>query len=207
MTIPIGAVVDGTEVRDAVKDILIAWLPWYLAERCAAHGLARDALKPPVSWQVLPDLEAAKPDQFPAGIVMSPGLAGPPRQDDDGKVSASWLVNVLFLVRGQNYDEVARNVGIYAGAVRAAVAQHPSLDGFASGTTWRNESYDLLDGRVGRTLGGATVEFAVDVADVLDVFRGPLSDPPADPTVPPVDDPDAASVTVIESALPHPALE
>lgn len=206
MTAPIGDLVSATHVRAAIEDTLQGWLAYYLAEACRAHGLAPDHVGPPKSWQVIPDLQSATPDQYPALLVTSSGLAGPPTRDGDGKLHATWNAAVHALIRGQSYRDVADTVGIYTAAIRAVCVQHPTLGGLASTTDWRGETYDLLDARAARTLGGGRVDLQVKVGDVLDT-AGPVGPPPASPLDPPDPDGVVASVHVDEQPLVHPAFE
>lgn len=207
MTVPVGPVVSATHLRNAVLDTLKGWLSYYLSEAERAHGIPPGTIRRPRTWQVLPDIDANVADQYPALFVTSPGLAGAPTMDGEGNVRASWAVGAHVIIRGQDFQSVADEVGIYTAAMRTLLIQQASLDGLASTATWSGESYDLLDPRAGRTLGGGTVDLEYVLADIAKVAVGPLGDPPADPLAPPTDAPTAVGGVVLEEPLPHPAYE
>lgn len=206
MTLPVGDLVSKAHVTAVITRVLQRWLPYYLAEACRAHALAPDALPAPRQWQQLPDLSAANVDQYPAVIVTSPGLAGRPTTDGDGNVRATWRIQIVGILRGQSFDEVETNVGIYTAALRTCALQQGSFDDLDATTTWAGELYDVLDSRAARTLGAGQVDLEVTVGDVLDVIGGPLGAPPVDPLEAPVDDPTVVTATVAEEPL-HPVYE
>jgi hypothetical protein len=175
-------------LRAGTKTHLQTWLPSTLAAACRLEGLAADALPQPKTWKILATRDAMVADQLPALFVTSPGAAPRTEQDSDGDVSATWRMQVFILVRAQDFETVARDVAIYALAVRLAAVQHPTLGGVAIGTEWAGETYDVIDATAGRTLGGGRVDLDVTVEDAHNVLAGPLV-PPDDPYAVPPDDP------------------
>jgi hypothetical protein len=175
----IGPLIGADEVCGAVETALVRWLPSVLAEVNAAHGLA---LAMPVTYD-MPDPAALRNGtaDVPTVVVSSPGLIGPPVRDEEGLYRASWRIIVSAFARGVDYRDTARNVRGYALAVRTALLQHPSLDGFAAELTWDGEEYAAVDSSAARTLGGAFVTFTVTVGDVTDATAGPNT--PPDPLV------------------------
>jgi hypothetical protein len=177
-------------IRRGLKDHFHAWLPSTLAQACRLHGLAPDALPQPTTWKVVPTIDAMAADQLPALFVTSPGAAPAAEQDGDGDVSATWRMQTFVIVRGQTFEDVARDVAIYTLAVRLAAVQHPTLSGIARDAVWAGETYDVLDPTAGRTLGGGRVDLDVTVDVAHNVLAGPAVPPddpyalpPADPTV------------------------
>lgn len=114
---------------------------------------------------------------LPLVVVVSPGTADEPTKLG-GKYRASWDVAVVILVSAR--EEVRRVASYYAAALRAALVQHPSLGGQASGCDWVGERYDVLDSTDERTLAAVRMLFEVGQDDVLDPRGGPR-----DPSEPP----------------------
>ena len=206
MTVPVGPIVSKAHVTAAVTATLQQWYGYYLAEACRAHGLAPDALAGPVSWQKLPDVRAANPDQYPAVIVTSPGLAGRPTMDGEGNVRMTWRVQAIVMVRGQSFDQVERDVGIHTSALRVCTVQQGVFGDLDATTTLAGELYDVIDPRSARTLGAGQVDLEVTVSDVMGVQVGPSGAPPLDPTEEPVAEATALTRTVLEEPI-HPAFE
>lgn len=206
MTLPAGPIISKAHVTAAVTATLQDWYGYYLAEACRAHGLAPDALPGPVSWQKLPDVRAANPDQYPAVIVTSPGLAGRPTMDGEGNVRMTWRVQAIVMVRGQSFDEVERDVGIHTSALRVCAVQQGVFGDLDATTTLSGELYDVIDPRSARTLGAGQVDLEVTVSDVMRAQVGPTGDAPADPHEEPAAASTAVTGTVLEEPL-HPAFE
>lgn len=187
-------------VREGLKTHLQAWLPSTLATACRLHGLEPDALPLPKTWKVLATRDAMVADQLPALFVTSPGAAPDAEQDGDGDVGATWRLQTFIIVREQDFETVARDVAIYALAVRLAAVQHPTLGGIAIGVDWAGETYDVIDPTAGRTLGGGRVDLDVQVETAHNVLDGPAI-PPADPYAVPPDDPTVATADVVDDHL------
>jgi len=198
---PFGAIKTGTDVRDAFRSTLIAWMPTYLAEVARQAGLVpltpgQPALAPVRSWKVVTDFNSIPDDAMPAAMVSSTGTVGRPERRAGGITRATWALDCSIVVNGIGWDDTAARVGWYIGAARAAVAQHGSLGDFAQDTMWVSENYGRIPSAESRTLGAGVVTFTVAVESVMTIGTGPAApDPPlavpGAPDVPPtLGDPD-----------------
>lgn len=180
-----GRIVTGVDVRNAGLDIVKTWADTYLAE--IGRETARGAAALPRFRSVFGanDLDRWEEDQLPAAVVVAPGLLGEPMQRGK-RWAARWAMGIGVVVSGPTRSDTMDLVALYCGAVRAAVLQHPSLDGFAAGTYWIGERYDEMPTRDERTIGAGRVLFAVDVEGVVDSVGGPMA-VPADPIADPGD--------------------
>lgn len=176
-----GSIVVGSQVEAAVLATLRLWMPHYLAE--IARQLAMPQAPPnPRSYRVWSDQTRWPEDQTPAVIVVSPGLASSDpltRRASAGAYTATWVVSAGCVVSASDQTHTRRLSGIYAAALRAALVQHPSLDGVALATVWTGESY-VHEAASGRTTALGIADFEVQIADVVDPQAGPLT-PPATP--------------------------
>jgi hypothetical protein len=171
----IGPLIGAADVCAAVQTTLGTWLPSVILEEAAYTGL--DALPTVATFEQLPDESASTTAQFPAVIVSSPGLQGSPERHGDGSYTAEWQIVVSFILRSNSYTTTANLTRRYAVLVRTALAQHPTLGGFAESTTWTDEDYARLASNVARTLAMGHVTFTVRVADVLNDQDGPTTPP------------------------------
>lgn len=180
-----GPIVTGKDVRFAMRSHLKMWLPTYLAEIARGDGRLGSALPLPRSWVSALDLPDGKfiEDQMPSCVIVAPGMIEEPMKQG-GLYICRWGVSVGLVVGGQNRENTFDLSELYASAVRAAVLQHGSLGGFATGTDWIGERYDDIPNNMARTLAAGTVQFSVEVQGALMPGEGPDS-----PLVNPVPDP------------------
>ncbi|MDQ2727983.1 MAG: hypothetical protein M3Y91_09015 [Actinomycetota bacterium] len=182
-----GAIKGATDVRNAMLAVLKAQTPIYLDEVARQAALpvitpGQPALAHIRSWEVVTDFDLIPNDAMPSGMVSSSGIVGKPTREGTGLTRAIWSVDVSVVINGNSWQDTADRVGWYTAAVRAAVAQHRSLGGFAQDTTWVGESYGRIPTRESRTLGAGVVMFTVAVESVVNYNAGPLvAGPPATP--------------------------
>lgn len=180
-----GPIITGKNVRLAMRDHLKLWMYTYLAEVGRGDGRAGQDLPRPRSWVSSLDLQDGKfsEDQMPSCVIVAPGMVEEPRKQG-GLYICRWAVAVGFVVSGQDRENTFDLSELYAAAGRAAVLQHPSLGGFASGTDWIGERYDDIPNEMQRTLASGTVQFVVEIQGALMPGEGPdspLVDPATDP--------------------------
>lgn len=180
-----GPIVTGKQVRTAMRTHLQNWMYTYLAEVGREDGRPGEALPRPRSWVSALDLVDGKftEDQMPACVIVAPGMLEEPMKKG-GLYICTWAVSVGFVVSGQDRENTFDLSELYAAAGRAAVLQHSSLGGFATGTDWIGERYDDIPNEMQRTLAAGTVQFAVEVQGALMPGEGPdapLVDPATDP--------------------------
>lgn len=183
-----GRIITRGDVRDAVMDHLKNWSKAYIGEVATQREKARCDLPDFRSWRFsTEDGEKWPEDQLPACVVVCPGLADTPIRQGDGIHDGEWSVGVGVIVSARDQDSTDELVGIYTAAVRAALVQHPSLGGFASGVEWIDEdTIPNLGFDDSRTIAGGRVVLKVRVDSVVDSFGGPKA-PPDDPCVDPGD--------------------
>lgn len=182
MTAP--RIITGDDVRDAVQATLTTHLPPVLE----ALGPLRGDLGPlpmPRSHEA-PTVDAARLDaaQLPILVVAVPGFAGPPERDHEGVYTAPFDCLIDFLIRSEEgtYEATARDVRIYAAAIRTVLIEQSSLDGFAWAVQLVDESYDDGEARAARTLAQGEVTCVVTVTDINRIGTT-FTDPTASPSV------------------------
>jgi hypothetical protein len=173
-----GPLVHGGVVENAVKDALVDWLPTYLREVERQHDRAQGSLPSPRSYQLVS--EADDPtrwpeDQIPAIVIMCPGFAEEPYHEGTGFYRARYGVSVAAMVSANTQGATRQLARLYGTALAAALLQHPSLDGFASGLRWVDESYDDIPSETSRSLACVIEGFTVDVDRVISTNAGPVA--------------------------------
>jgi hypothetical protein len=181
----IGAIVTGRDVELAALTFLKRWAGTYLAECERQRAMTPGALPRIRSWTTAPDFETWPEDQLPCVLLVSPGLADAPLPDGAGVYRAKFTLGVAVIVSTARMDETARLAKLYVAAMRAAILQHQSLEGFASGIEWLDENYDDLPSIDDRSLGAGQAIFAVQVDGFARRWNGPKT--PQDPPDPDTD--------------------
>jgi hypothetical protein len=139
-------------------------------------------------------------DQFPTILVMSTGLAAPPKAEGSGRVRATWACGIAAITEGGGENpgaDAKQTAGAYFAAVRALMLQHPGLGGFARGVTWTDERYDQVPSDAERSIATAYGMFSIEVAQALDRHAGittPLDDPYVEPDPWPTIETESATV-------------
>lgn len=185
MTDIFGDIIIATQLEEAVVATLEAWFPVYIREIELQLGIPTDALPLPRSFITTDKIERSNTDQLPAVVVVSPGLSGHnrPQQEGDGSFRVPWGISIGVFVSGKDRTSTKNLIRQYVGICRAIMLQKQSLGGFADGTTWLDESYDDNFAFVDQeTIGAGSVIFEVWVAGVVTRFGGPavvFGPPPA----------------------------
>jgi hypothetical protein len=176
-----GPFVSASDVELALLEHVQLWLADYLAEVDRRYDDDVGTLPYPRGWVISADVEKMPEDQTPAIVVASPGLLEPPRSDGAGYYTARWsmTVAVALSARGSLALRLARR---YALALRALLVQQQTLDDelVVRRIDWLDERYDVLESIDDRTMSVATIELAVEIADVIARDQGPTT-----PTVTP----------------------
>jgi hypothetical protein len=176
-----GQIVTGWDVEQWVLDLLERWTSTYMSEVERQHGMVAGTLARPRSFVRTISFDKLPEDQLPAVMVISTGLAGPPKTSGE-TIRASWAVGIGVVCSARTQDEAKRNASFLTAALRDLFKQRPSLDGHALGTDWAIEAYDDLTFDDTRSLAGGRLVFAIEVGDVVSVNAGPATpDVPLDP--------------------------
>jgi hypothetical protein len=194
----IGAVVTGRDVELAALALLQRWAGTYLAEMERQSGRVPGSLPRPRAWATAADFETWPEDQVPRVLLVSPGLLEPPKAAGQGTYRVTWSLGLGVVVSAATMDETMVLAKLYTAALRAALVQHPSLEGFAAGVDWLDENYDDLPSIDTRSLGAGQAIFGIHVDDVSRRWNGPVtpSDPPTPDTAPLPTDPDVSTVLI-----------
>jgi hypothetical protein len=175
-----GLIITADDVASAVVDHLRTWTSAYIGEISAQSGRPRcgeGALPPFRSIDVASSFSKFPEDQVPACVVVCPGLSDTPIRGGDGAYLAEWSVGLGVVVSARDRDSTDELVRRYSAAVRAAMLQHPSLNGFAQGCRWIDEDYDELGYDDSRSIAAGIVSLGVEVPEVLNVYGGPKEPP------------------------------
>lgn len=183
MTTYFGDIKDPGVIEDAVEGTLKTWLPTYQREVERQRLLDLDTLESVASWSRKSYFENITGDEFlPWVSIVSPGLADRPRKEGgQGRHRATWRVDVGVIV-GEPYDP-RKLAGYWAAAIRVCLLQKKALD-LEAHVDWVGERYDDLSALMERSLGGARIQFEVQVYGVASVKSGP-PEPDDDPGGPP----------------------
>lgn len=200
----IGEIITGRDVEMATLVFLRRWSGTYLAECERQKGYAPGALPRIRTYTTASDFEKWPEDQLPCVVLVSPGLAEEPLADGAGVYRCKFSVGVAVVVSAATMDETAALAKLYVAALRTAILQHQSLEGFATGIEWLDENYDDLPSIDTRSLGAGQLIFAVEVAGMARRWNGPKTpnEPPPVDTDPLPEDPYAQRVVV--STVPVP---
>jgi len=187
----VGPIVSGRDVELAALALLRRWSGTYLAEAERQRGYAPGQLPRIRGWATSSDFEKWPEDQLPCVLLVSPGLAEAPRPDGAGFYRASFSLGFAVIVSTATMEETAIKAKLYCAAHRACLLQHSSLEGFAAGVTWVDETYDDLDSIDTRSLGAGQAIFSVEVHGFAARWNGPTtpSEPPDPDTDPLPTDP------------------
>jgi hypothetical protein len=181
-----GRIVTGNDVEQAVLALLKRWSGTYLSEIERQHGYAAGALSRVRGWSIGMSFDKWPEDQVPGLVVVSPGLLPPPQKTGDGVYRARWRVDVGVICSARTQEKSHEQAQLFIAAHKAIVSQRPSLEGFATASTWIDESYDPLVYDDTRSLYAGYAGFAIDVDDVLTTLAGPITpDDPLDPDTDP----------------------
>lgn len=153
------------DVERTIRAHLQLWLSTYLTRLAPAYTLVLEDT-PVRSWRSpLRGTQLAE-DQIPSVWVLVGDTREVARRSD--RWEATWDVEVVVTVRGQDHDHTADMVGLYLTAVHAALTQ-PQAVGDLDSLHWVGESLDVLEPGSTRTIGlgtvraEATYETAVDL--------------------------------------------
>jgi hypothetical protein len=200
----IGPIVSAYDVERAALATLRKWSSTYLGEAEDQHDRPRNSLPRVRSYTTTNSFDKWPEDQLPCVLLVSPGLTEPPRAEGNGHYRASFGLGVAAIVstaRDHDTEELAK---LYVAALRTCLVQQRSLDGFAAGIEWLDETYDDLPSEDWRSLGAGQAVFAVEVADIARRFTGPPhpTDPPEPAYEPVPGDPTAIDVAVKTQPIP-----
>jgi hypothetical protein len=167
-------------IEEGLISTLRTWLPSYLADVAAQHGVGKIA--PVKSWGLSSEYERWPEQGLPALIVACPGLRGEPEKTGDGFYRAIWSAEVSVTISARTGPAARKYAQIYAAAIRGAVLQRRSLGDGARVTTWLDEAYGDVAVEQRRTIVAAANVFAVEQNEVVSWRKGPGSDKPPIPT-------------------------
>jgi hypothetical protein len=172
-------VVTAKDVRDALKTTIGLWADVYTDELGRQKGI----VLPPIKRYGVSGDPGLPAEEYPACVIVCPGLAGDPERHGDGTFTAPWAVGVGIVVKDLTIDRATDVTDVYIAALRALLVQQGSLGGFAAETTWLDEEIAPLAFERDAAVVAGSLQFRVLVPDVICRFGGPTT-PPADPDVP-----------------------
>lgn len=183
----------GGQLELAALESLKRWTPDYLAqlEREDPELGRLPAIK---SWRIVGDRQRAGDLPLPGVLVISSGLAAPPRQDGDGNYSGSFALAFMVVIGQTGAGRAGTALAnpqaranylarAYCAALSAALLKDPSLGDFAAGVEFVDERYDELAPSGKEQVAAAASAYRIDVDDFRGLGRGPL-EPTPDPYAP-----------------------
>lgn len=182
-----GPIITEGDVRHAAEETLTLWMPSYLGEVAAQHGLTRGDLPDIRSWTMAPVFEEWPEAQLPSVVVVTPGT-NEAAEWHNKMMTVAWTIGVAIVVSAKDREATGDLIGYYAAAARALMIHKGSLGGFATETHFMAERYDdhpLPEQE--RTLRTGVVTFSVIVPNMNSRYGGLAV--PGDPTVDPGESP------------------
>lgn len=171
-----GPIVTSRDVRQALRDTIRLWATSYIDVMAARSGLD---LPPIGHWEAIYEDRAMPADQQVACWVTTVGTdpKHPPTRQGDGTYLATWLAQANLVIYGRSWDEAHDRMALYSAAIRAAVAQHGSLGGFASATVWLGDATQERERQRTRTVLVGIVLFRITVNGAVNTADGPKTAP------------------------------
>lgn len=188
--------------RDAVRDTIDLWSPYYLgvlSKRLAATGRIQKPLQHFGHWRNTPSYRSIGTGQPAAFMVTVAATMKDPDVQANGLVIATWRTQVRVLVYGTTWQQASDRTAWYEQAVLLSVLQHRGLGGVAKATKWAGSAYAVAEHTSTRTVQQVTIGLDVTLDNVLSVRAGPAT-PPTSGT--PGQDPTADDVVVNLTKVP-----
>lgn len=166
-----GAMFGGGSVKQAVIQTLDRWLPSYISEINRQLGVP--VLSVPKSYLYRADERpiAANTSQITVSV---PDIYGQPERRRDG-TRTTFIAEVRAFFSGkQDWNESEAIAHAYGMACVGAIAQHPSLGGFAETTVWRGgPKLGASERSATQYRVAALTTFHVVVSNALSPYGGP----------------------------------
>lgn len=175
-----GRIVTEGQVRQAVQNTIRRWEETYRAEVSRQTGLALPPLR---SYGTGIDADTPA-SQFPACVIVAPGIVGEPDRRGDGTHDVTWGIGVGVVVADKHRDTACDLAGAYGAAMRALLLQNQDLGGFAAGLDWVDEEVTQVEWTSALSIHAAALEFRATIRNVADASAGLLVPPSPDATVP-----------------------
>jgi hypothetical protein len=194
----LGPNIGADDIRDAVKATILEWSSYYLSilsSRLAAAGSIGSSgqndnpLPDFGEWVNAPEYRTYGTGKPACFLVTVNQTVGEPQLQGKRQYIATWRAQVLVQVFGSSWEDAADLVSWYDKVARWCILQHRSLGGLAMSTKWAGVQYRGTEHESTRTVAQAIQGYDVQVANVIDVARGPATvpllpePPPFDPTV------------------------
>lgn len=173
-----GLVATDLAVQRAAAARLDDQLPWWLEQVEAANGITNPIPRPQgktVFDRVFDRSGTARKAPYLVAIVT--GDTEPPARRGR-RYTTTPRLGLVAVVGGKDRDEVDERSKLYGLALVACALSDPTWGGLALASDWTSRRYDLLDAQQSRTKGSVEVQFAVEVADTLDLDELPEAPPP-----------------------------
>ncbi len=178
-----GPIIEGSDVRAALKATLQKWMTTYLALLERHGGLDPKSLPVPRSY-VTSDgdtLRKQVQDQIPSVVILTPGSGDRrPTRDGSGRYRAGFRAAISVVVSANDQPATQALAERYRKAVELMLIHQGSLNGFAESTDFIGWRTDDLDPEADRTLAAGTNVFEVLVKGIAQHGAGlkePLEEP------------------------------
>lgn len=173
-----GSIIVASDVEEAATATLKMWFPTYLAFFQRKLELTAGTLPAPQNYTTRNVFDAEQGEQIPKVVVISPGLAAPPKQYGNGQYHAVWRLGVGVATAAKDEETANMMVKAYGAAVRSIILQKQALGGTLpiTGIAWEEESYNSIPIPAPIMLYKAvSIFFMVEVNDVITLGKGPLT--------------------------------
>lgn len=166
-----GDILGGHSIQEGIYQTLQTWLPTYIYEM--NRKLGGDIFRVPQDYRQRPQNMTLPPQNAPIILVEVEGTTGEPKHYAT-TTRAVYLTHIgCYLYGTTDWQETQALCYGYGAAIRAAIAQHPGLNGVAETTLWMGEKYMEQEHNSTRTTGLFVVDFQVSLANAINTQAGP----------------------------------
>jgi hypothetical protein len=188
MTFPTDTIFQPIFSADVLEDAVVAtlrlWMPTYLREIEYQRNLPLGRIEAPKVYTNRNEFTGFPQERMPLCVVVSPGIASPPRAEGDGNYTGWWALGVGIVARASTDEDTNKVVKIYGAALRAIMLQKPMFDNsweFA-GVEWVDETFiDIPTPERELSMRSVQVIFRVWVDDLVNRLAGPAYPTQPDP--------------------------
>ncbi len=166
-----GPLKGGHTIQEGFYTTLQKWLPAYIHE--FNRNLGGNVLTVPRDYRQRPDYRQLPKDPSASILVICDGTTRPPERHQHDTRSIWGVKMSVWMAGTTDWQETQALTFAYGAACRAAISQHPGLEGVAETTLWTGEKYMEKEHVSLRTIGLLVVDFETTVASTVDTYAGP----------------------------------
>ena len=176
-----GRMVSASQIEANAIIVLKKWFPTYLNEQERQLGMRLNTFPNPTNYTVRNSFDTLEGEPLPKVVAISPGMIGTPLKYGRGQYRGLWSLDIGVAISAKDEETSNRATKAFGSAVRGIIVQKmiyecramtPSLP--VCNVTWIGERYDDLPipNQI-MLFKGATVNFQIDIEDIVNSWGGP----------------------------------